>query len=85
MTNPFDAIKDKIDALIAKGLKSLHIRILREETDSLLSRLATLDTDRGQIYLKMIAYMEGDGSGSVGLLDAAPTTAPPQRPPDTGP
>ncbi len=92
MTNPFETLIDKAKAElhkdIAAGFKVLHIAILEEDAKSVLSRLSVLvlpDQDRAARYLRLIAYMESDGTGSIGVSDASPTTPPPQRPPDTTP
>lgn len=90
MTNPIEVLKAQIDHLLSKGLKSLHILILEEDVKSNLSRLSVLvlpDEDAAKRYLRMIRYMESDGtvSGDVGAFDISATTPPPQRPPDTTP
>lgn len=92
MTNPLDiikTIKNEIEKTAgeveARILKAVQIVLLREAVLSELSRLVTLDTERGKVYLKMIAYLESGGSGPIQRSDASPTTPPPQRPPDTTP
>lgn len=56
--NPLEAIETKIEAKFtsakAELLRQIHIDLLRETAMSVLSRLATLDTERAADYLAAV-------------------------------
>lgn len=59
MIDPLAALTGKIAEIKADVQRAVEIAILTETTKFNLSRLATLDPDKAQLYLAAIAEMEG--------------------------
>ena len=60
MDNPFTKIDDKIEALIAKGIRRVEIRLRRTMSRANIEDLKMLDPDRANAYENMLDALEGD-------------------------
>jgi hypothetical protein len=58
MTNPFEAIQDKLDDIRAEAIRAVHIAVTREAVMAGLSRLMTLDEGNAAKYKAAVDTIE---------------------------